>query len=184
MATEITPVEVNRETFHKLWNVQIFDYRLDGVEMDFETLIVNFSTSRATVIEQEVNPIKTQVEKRNARLSELGTALSNLSKAQQALADEDKGATDSTSIPPETGTVLYSLDSSEFSKGQTQISKQDVEKAIQLVKTEIDKLNNEASSDMTRLQSLVDKRDESFSTASSLMQSISDSRSRVIGNIQ
>lgn len=184
MATEITPVEVNKETFRKLWNVQIFDYRLDGVEMDFETLIVNFSTSRATIIEQEVNPIKIQVDKRNARLTDLGKALSDLSKAQQALADEDKAATAETGIPATTGTILYSLDSSTFSKDQKEISKQDIEKGIQLVKTEIDKLNNEASSDMTRLQSLVDKRDESFSTASSLMQSISDSRSRVIGNIQ
>ena len=59
-----------------------------------------------------------------------------------------------------------------------------VEEYIQLIKTKMDKLNNDSSSDMTSLQSLVDKRDESFSTASSLMQSISDSRSRVIGNIQ
>ena len=51
------------------------------------------------------------------------------------------------------------------------------------VKSEIDGLNNEAQTDMTRLQSLVDRRDESYSTATNLMTSISDTRSNVIRNL-
>jgi hypothetical protein len=42
---------------------------------------------------------------------------------------------------------------------------------------------NEAQTDMTRLQSLVDRRDESYSTATNLMTSISDTRSNVIRNM-
>ena len=42
---------------------------------------------------------------------------------------------------------------------------------------------NEAQTDMTRPQSLVDRRDESYSTATNLMTSISDTRSNVIRNM-
>ncbi len=50
-------------------------------------------------------------------------------------------------------------------------------------KADDDGLNNEAQTDMTRLQSLVDRRDESYSTATNLMASISDTRANVIRNM-
>ena len=52
-----------------------------------------------------------------------------------------------------------------------------------MVKTKIDGLNNESQTDMSRLQSLVDRRDESYSTATNLMTSISDTRSNLIRNL-
>ena len=51
------------------------------------------------------------------------------------------------------------------------------------MKNKIDALNNEGQKDMTRLQSLVDRRDEAFSTASTLMNSVSDTRSNLIRNL-
>jgi hypothetical protein len=36
---------------------------------------------------------------------------------------------------------------------------------------------------MTRLESLVDRRDEAYSTASDLMNKVSDTRSTLIGNM-
>jgi hypothetical protein len=54
---------------------------------------------------------------------------------------------------------------------------------IQALKSMIDSRNNKAQTDMTRLQQLVDRRDESFSTASSLMTSVSDTRGNLIRNL-
>ena len=51
------------------------------------------------------------------------------------------------------------------------------------MKNKIDALNNEGQKDMTRLQSLVDRRDEAFSTASTLMNAVSDTRSNLIRNL-
>ena len=51
------------------------------------------------------------------------------------------------------------------------------------VQKKIDGLNNAAQTDMTRLQSLVDRRDESYSTATNLMSAISDTRSNLIRNL-
>ena len=51
------------------------------------------------------------------------------------------------------------------------------------LKSMIDGRNNKAQTDMTRLQQLVDRRDESFSTASTLMTSVSDTRGNLIRNL-
>lgn len=61
--------------------------------------------------------------------------------------------------------------------------KQYLEYFIQLVKSRTDSLNNDSEVDMNRLQYLVDRRDEAYSTASDLMSSISDTRSNLIGNL-
>lgn len=66
---------------------------------------------------------------------------------------------------------------------QYSANKKTIEGMLSRVKSEIDGLNNEAQTDMTRLQSLVDRRDESYSTATNLMTSISDTRSNVIRNM-
>ena len=54
---------------------------------------------------------------------------------------------------------------------------------VQRVKSKIDGLNNDSQTDMSRLQSLVDRRDESYSTATNLMTDISDTRSNLIRNL-
>ena len=63
------------------------------------------------------------------------------------------------------------------------MNKKTLEGMLSRVKPEIDGVNNEAQTDMTRLQSLVDCRDESYSTATNLMTSIFDTRSNVIRNM-
>ena len=69
----------------------------------------------------------------------------------------------------------YNLDDNETKKW--------LEYFVQRVKSKIDGLNNESQTDMTRLQSLVDRRDESYSTATNLMTDISDTRSNLIRNL-
>ena len=59
----------------------------------------------------------------------------------------------------------------------------EVEEWLQKVKSKIDALNNAGQKDMTRLQSIVDRRDEAFSTASDLMSEISDTRANLIRNM-
>ena len=54
---------------------------------------------------------------------------------------------------------------------------------VSMLKSMIDGRNNESQLDMNRLQSLVDRRDESFSTATNLMSAISDTRSNLIRNL-
>lgn len=192
MADLIQTDEFAPETFRRLWGVQIVDYVVGGVKSDFESLVVKYAMKRATTVEGEVTPLSDIVQKRNAKLSKLGTALSDLSKAQSELSPEGKKPDDSATVSKDVYDVLNELTNGidnpikkETSGDQTtySVTKANCEKAIQMIKTAMDKLNNESSRDMSRLQSLVDKRDESYSNASSLMQSISGCRDTAIRNM-
>lgn len=194
------------------WGVKAGDYNVtvDNATsmMDFQDLMVQFSKQRAVAVEGEVEPLSTRMQQRNERLDELSEALAELTEVQAEFDSDDEGARDAHSwISNETGKVLESLgyvptyyateddrpsDSEERadfykagwrSSSQYSMNKKTLEGMLSLVKSEIDGLNNESQTDMTRLQSLVDRRDESYSTATDLMTSISDTRSNVIRNM-
>jgi predicted nucleic acid-binding Zn-ribbon protein len=194
------------------WGVKAGDYdvTLSGAtnRMDFQDLLVQFSKFRAVAVEGEVEPLSVRMQQRNDRLDELSEALAELTKVQAEFESDDTGARDAHSwISNETGKVLESLgytptyyatdddrpsdneERADFykagwrSSSQYSMNKKTLEGMLSRVKSEIDGLNNEAQTDMTRLQSLVDRRDESYSTATNLMTSISDTRSNVIRNL-
>ncbi len=167
-----------------VWGVSGAEYVVDGKKVCFQDLMVAVTTARAATIEEEVQPMSTRMTARNKRLEKLGNALSDLSGIEAAFKSDDGGGTwSSGALSEETRKVLDSISSGVYNSGDSKITKSNCEKAIQLVKTQIDKLNNESSADMTRLQSLVDRRDESYSTATSLMQSVADTRSSLIKNL-
>ena len=194
------------------WGVKAGDYdvTLNGStdRMDFQDLMVQFSKFRAVVVEGEVEPLSTRMQQRNDRLDELSEALAELTEVQAEFDSDDVGDRDAHSwISNETGKVLESLgyqptyyateddrpgdneERADFYKAgwrtenQYSMNKKTLEGMLSLVKSEIDALNNESQTDMTRLESLVDRRDESYSTATDLMTSISDTRSNVIRNM-
>ena len=194
------------------WGVKAGDYdvTLSGStdRMDFQDLMVKFSKYRAVVVEGEVEPLSTRMQQRNDRLDELSEALAELTEVQAEFDSDDVGDRDAHSwISNKTGEILESLgytptyyatekdrpsdneERADFYKAgwrtenQYSMNKKTLEGMLSLVKSEIDALNNEAQTDMTRLESLVDRRDESYSTATDLMTSISDTRSNVIRNL-
>jgi uncharacterized coiled-coil DUF342 family protein len=194
------------------WGVKAGDYNVtvdDATSMmDFQDLMVRFSKQRAVAVEGEVEPLSTRMQQRNDRIDELSEALAELTEVQAEFDSDDEGARDSHSwISNKTGEVLESLGyvptyyateddrpndnkkRADFYKAgwrtesQYSMNKKTLEGMLSLVKSEIDGLNNESQTDMTRLQSLVDRRDESYSTATDLMTSISDTRSNVIRNM-
>ena len=194
------------------WGVKAGDYNVtvdDATSMmDFQDLMVRFSKQRAVAVEGEVEPLSTRMQQRNDRIDELSEALAELTEVQAEFDSDDEGARDAHSwISNKTGEVLESLgyvphyyateddrpnDNEEradfykagwLTENQYSMNKKTLEGMLSLVKSEIDGLNNDAQADMTRLQSLVDRRDESYSTATDLMTSISDTRANVIRNM-
>ena len=194
------------------WGVKAGDYNVtlnsQTDMMDFQDLLVKFSKNRAVAVEGEVEPLTVRINQRNKRLDELGEVLSELTKIQTEFESDDTGDRDMHSwMSNTTGAVLESLgytpkyyateddrpkdneDRADFYKagwaGENCYSanKKTIEGMLSRVKSEIDGLNNEAQTDMTRLQSLIDRRDESYSTATNLMTSVSDTRSNVIRNM-
>lgn len=195
------------------WGVKAGDYDVtlnaSTNRMDFQDLLVQFSKFRAVAVEGEVEPLSVRMQQRNDRLDELGEALAELTEVQASFESDAKGQLDMNGwLSNATGEILESLgyvatvyatekewddydkdERADFYKAgwrtesQYSVNKKTLEGMLSRVKSEIDGLNNEAQTDMTRLQSLVDRRDESYSTATDLMTSISDTRSNVIRNM-
>ena len=175
---EVRRVAVAQDRY-AMYGVTINDYMLNGVPADFETMVVAMATGMATTIEQEVKPLSDQATVRNQKLKKLGDALANLAGVQAKFKADDTGDEKKGSVKEETATILVALLGVNV-VDKSEISKSDCERAVQAVKTEMDKLNNDAQADTTRLQSLVSKRDEQFTTASGIMSSVSDARTNAI----
>ncbi|MBR0459983.1 MAG: hypothetical protein IJJ26_12155 [Victivallales bacterium] len=201
---------IETETVHSSrldqWGVNVFDYKMDGKAVDFQDLLVAVSKKRAVVIEGEVKPVATKVRERNNYLDKLGTVLSELSTIQASFDSDDKGAKDQPGwISKSTGELLssrlgfpcttYNSKSDRPSsntgradfyyatwEGKFSANKQTIEGMVQKVKSTIDALNNIAQTDMNRLQSIVERRDQAFTAATELMTNVSDSRSNLISN--
>ena len=199
--TTLKPYEIVPEAvaLSQNWGLSACDYeyrdfnRIDGkfetVKVDFQDLMVRVGSRRAAVVEGEITPMATRMRARNAYLASLGTILSKLTKVQASYSGDDSGdlekniddlTTDEYNIlckiPAASGMIHYK-------SGKYCATKAEYEGLVQAVKGEMDKENNLAQTDMTRLQSLVDSRDDSYSTATNIMSAISDTRSNLIGNL-
>ena len=201
----------NSVTLSENWgSIKFYDYSFIGKTMDFQDLMVAISEKRAVAVEREVTPMTTRIRARNTYLDQLGSALSELTKIQASFDSEDPGSKDMSGwMYNTTGELMKKLGFSCTTYSSSGSRPDDTERAgfyyagwasssdpkcysankmtiegmIQKVKSTIDGLNNEAQTDMTRLQGLVDRRDESYSTATNLMTAISDTRSNLIRNL-
>jgi hypothetical protein len=158
------------------------------VKVDFQDLMVRVGSRRAAVVEGEIAPMATRMRSRNAYLADLGTVLSLLTSVQSSYSGEDPGSKDKDiSLTADQYNILQGIDAAKkmihYDSGRYHATKAEYEGLVQAVKGEMDKENNMAQTDMTRLQSLVDARDDSYSTTTNIMSAISDTRSNLIGNL-
>ena len=170
------------------WGVNAYDYNLNGVHRDLQDLLVFISQNRAAAIEDEVRPLQTIINRRNARLEKYGTVLAKLTELQGLYSDKDTGG--------KTVGIGNTISAEDFEKIMTEIgyggfvtgsslemAKSSCDGAVSRVKSAVDEMNNAAQKDMTRLQSVVDRRDEAYSTATTMMTAVSDTRSSLIKNL-
>ena len=185
-----TPVTLSQE-----WGVSFSDYKVNGKPVDFQDLMIEIGANRAVTVEAEVVPLTTRIKHRNAELDKLGSLLAIFTKTQADFPSDAKGS-DKKSVSGITSDQWNLLREAYVKRGgsdpgstwnsswaNSEWTKSSVEGMIQALKSMIDGRNNKAQTDMTRLQQLVDRRDESFSTASSLMTSVSDTRGNLIRNL-
>ncbi len=184
------------------WGIDAYEYSIDGRRVDLQDLMIAVSENRAVAVEHEVSPQSTRIRNRNAELDKYGTALGILTEYQSYFDDEAEGHDkayvendDDLGIVPITDAATLEVlkavgyeaefgseDIKEFDNCYF-LRKAQCEGAIQAVKAAVDGMNNEAQLDMSRLQQLVDRRDESYSTATNLMTAISDTRANLIRNL-
>ena len=175
------------------WGVKGVEYKYDTKGVDFQDLMIAISQKRATTVEGEVVPLSTRIKNRNKELEQLGDLLAIFTQTQSSYDSEAEGSAVASvrgvteeMIPlaceayrrkgGNPGTTIGWWNSDGWTKAS-------VEGMLQELKSMIDARNNESQKDMKRLESLVDRRDEAFSTATDLMSEISDTRSTLIGNL-
>lgn len=189
----ISSISVDSDNL-KAWNVDVKDYEIDVVvdgavtrqRIDFQDLLIRISEQRAATVEEQIEPMSTRMSTRNRKLDNLGAALSIVADIQAKFTDAsetgNKTSTAKLTAEAKAGLALVGYAGGTVGS-QLTLNKSEAEYYQQLLKTELDSLNNASSKDMTRLQSLVDKRDESYSTATSLMQAVADTRANTIKNM-
>lgn len=171
-----------------IWGARVVEYTYGGKTVDFQDLMVKITERRAASVESEITPLSKRMDARNKRLNDLGKALADISSLQAKFKSDAKG-TDASDDPMKQSTydILYGLIKDRFDNhginNERKINKATCEEASQVLKTQIDLLNNASSEDMTRLQGIVDRRDQSYSTATTLMQAIGDTRSALVKNM-
>ncbi len=165
------------------WGVDFCDYKVKGQPVDFQDLMIVVAENRATTVEKEVTPLTTRIRTRNKTLDELGGILAELTNLQSQFASNAGGWDRAGTLSKDSYNLICKIFAGSVDFSDRHMAKCEVEEWIQKVKSKIDGLNNESQTDMSRLQSLVDRRDESFSTASNLMSTISDTRSNLIRNL-
>lgn len=195
MAKVIEGISVKEDFFASTWGVKVYDYTYSNLAVDFQDLLIAITQDRAASIEQEVLPLQKIIARRNDLLERYGAVLQQLTELQAKYTGE-KQSGETVQINAVIKPPLFSTPH-EFFEIMSEIgydcenasapydlslTKAQVEGAVARCKNQIDEMNNESQRDMTRLQSLVDRRDESFSVATQVMTNVSDTRSAVIKN--
>ena len=183
---EITAMAVKGTGFDERWNIQMLEYEMlvDGKRtmVDFQDLMVNVAENQALAIEQEVQPEATRIQKRTARLKVVGDAMAQLSAFKFNTKDNSNPSA-SAYVSKDTWSILTELTGSNWGSDYDKTvsrSKAQVDSGNQYLKSESDKLNNDQQLAMSRLESLVQGRDQNFNMASTLMQHVSEARGSTI----
>ena len=172
----------------KVYGQQMYDFTVQGeAHKDFGTGIAIAALSEASAIETEANAFSSVLRARQTKLSELGEALAILSKCIATLRTKDQESTDKTdpdsdlwtarSILNRYGVYNLPVDSdNKTTRGEIEKARTDTEYAM-------DVENNDMQQDMITVQGLVSKRDNSFSTASKVLQKVNSTGETIINTI-
>ena len=161
--------------------ISAYDYRRNDEQVDLQDLLTDVTVGRARAVEAEIKPLSDIMRHRNKKLDQYGELLAKLNKVQTSFKAADEKEPDKKTIVPLTSDEMKLLEEISHRTVISQYpSKPETEEYIQLVKSAIDGMSNRTQTDMTRLQALVEKRDQTYTKAAEFLKDIVDSRSKAI----
>ena len=185
------------------------DANINGMPLTIEDLVTLLAVKRANVLEKEVTPMATIIENRNKRIEDLGTLLASVAQTQSKLESQEEGEDKAFDCKGLSFYLKQYFTQAELEKANlwdwigrtetdadnhhmslqvypcaTKKSEGIVASANQLIKAKIDSLNNDAQSDLSRMDNLVSKRDEAYTLSTDLLSKFSDGRSNIINNMK
>ncbi len=144
--------------------------------LDVLTLLMTISMARAQNIESQLVDHANTMQKKNELLAE---AQKQLSEARRLRPTKDS---DKAGMPADMKKFMN--DHGIPISGGDNPSGTDWDKNINSIKSFVDTQNTLSQTDMIQLQSLVQKRDQSFEMVTNLMQQDNRTKNAVIGNIR
>ena len=177
---EIEKVNTQNERLAAI-GVKAFDYALINgdvsSQVDFQDLLTTIAVNRADAVEDEMTPLANMMRNHNQRLDKYGNLLAKLNKIDTSFDTDAQGSTPSSvSLTEEERRILNEIGYN----ADVNPTKADTQMYLQATKSAIDGLNNRSQNDVTRLQSLVEKRDQTYTKAAELQKDVTDSHSKLI----
>ena len=182
--------------------------QIDLSSMDIETALMMVQSQRVSMLDGQLKDQIAEVQKRNELTGQLNEMQSKLN-AMKATLKNDAGATDkiadtdanrqsaheyasialSLGMSPDPITVKnvqYDQNGAvkSFELDNWRPEKQNVERQLADVKSQLDTASNSQQMDMLRLQSMSNKRNEAFDVMTNFIKKMQDSRSSIIGNMR
>ena len=178
--------------------------------MDLETALLAVQSQRANLLEDQLKGQIEAVQKKNAQIAQLNTAMAALNGVKGLYGGESKATTKMSDtqnkkngnntlekVQQAQNNANNALKAAGYEGGMTELGTSkygtnvqgdttmgQVDAAIQQLKAQIDSLSNSQQMDMLRLQSLSNKRNEAFETMTNFIKKMQDSRSSIIGNMR
>ena len=176
-----------------IYGVQQKDYTVkDEANCDYVKAASIAMFQEANAIEAETAAYGAVLEARQKKLDELAEALATITQATASLKTKNPKSSDKCDPDPALKTAAEILDRYRRESNadlklsvdsKNQATRGDLQTAQSALQYEIDFETNEMQQDMVTMQSLVSKRDNAFSTASSLVQKITSTGAALVGNL-
>ncbi len=161
--------------------ISAYDYRRNDAQVDFQDLLTDVTISRARAVESEIKPLSDIMRHRNKKLDQYSELLAKLNKIQTSFkSGDEKDPSKQSTIPLSTSEMRLLEEISHKTITSQYPTKPETEEYIQLVKSAIDGMSNRTQTDMTRLQALVESRDQTYTKAAEFLKDVVDSRSKTI----
>ena len=160
----------------KVYGQQMVEYTVDGIAgKDFASATAIAALAESAAIEASASAYANVLRARQKKLSDMGEALSVLTKAIATLPVKNQKSTDKSDADDALYTAKSNLERYGVSLSLTdgnKVTRRDAENARNNAEYSMDVEDNDLQQDMVTLQGLVSKRDNAFSTASKVLKKV------------
>ncbi len=167
---------------------------VDGQALDLGQLMMQINIERTELIDSQLADQMAEVQERNQQLKALTDlmAMCRQMKAEKSATNDDNAAGQTFELPGYEGAKTVSQWFAEFGMTETDVNPNDSTEEweaewdanIQTIKGAIDSLNSDSQLAMTRLQSLMNKRNQAYETVSDVLQKDQKTRDSIVGNLR
>jgi hypothetical protein len=169
---------------------------VDGHALDLGQLMMQISIDRTELIDTQLAIQMQDAQDKNKQLKALNELMAQCRKfkANQSAENDDNAAGTAFTLPgyEDEGPKQVGEWFKEFGLPETDVDPSDSKEEweaewdanIQTIKGAIDSLNSDSQLAMTRLQSLMNKRNQSYEMVSDVLQKDQKTRDSIIGNLR